>query len=151
MGYLNAENQKQVITHIVKLMKDVKLIRQSDNIGVNVNGENELAVRSLAHFDVDGKIDVHDLADVIKTIRTDNPKFRDDYPHFDDKQLRWLDSIDAYTEASSDVIRRYMQPAAIDSGLKKRFDERVTFLRNNNIRRPKVEATTEPPQLTPEQ
>src|SRR5260370_21027154 len=44
-----------------------------------------------------------------------------------------------------------MQPVAIDSGLKQQFDDRVTYLRNNKIRRPKVEAAPAPPPPTPEQ
>ena len=151
MGYLTAQNQQQVIAHIVKVTKDLKLIRQSDNIGVNVNGENELAVRALTHFDVNGKFDVHDLAGIVQQIRTELPKFRDDYPYPDEKNLEWLDSLEAIAEASKEMIRRFMQPAAIDNGLYKKFNTRVAFLQAEQIHRPKEQPKEEPKNLTPQE
>ena len=149
---INAQNQQQVIAHIVKLTKDLRLLRQSDNIGVNMDGENELALRALTHFDVSGKFDVHDLADIVQQIRTDYPTYRDDFPHFDDQQLKWLDSLDAINEASSEKIKRFMQPTAIDSGLYQRFNDRVGWLKENNVRRPKVDAVQEAAKpLTPKE
>src|SRR5258706_7634599 len=128
--YLNPQNQQQVIAHITKIMKDLKLLRQSENIGVKENGESELATRTLTRFDNNNRFDIHDLADVIKTIRTDKPLFRDDCPHFDDPQLMFLDSIESAQEMSKEKIKRFMQPTAVDSGLFARFNTRAKWLQD---------------------
>jgi len=150
---INAQNQEQVIAHIVKLMKDLKLIRQSDNIGVNVNGEKELAVRALVHFDTYGKIDVHALSDVIKTIRVEHPTYRDDFPYHDDQQLKEITSIEAARALSVEQLRMLTGNIAFSTGLNKRFNERCAWLQANGIHetKPVVSEPVAPVIMTPQQ
>jgi hypothetical protein len=109
-----------------------------------------------------GRVTAYDLnAVIIKLIDKglipldQGKKTQDEMPHKDDPQLRWLDSVDAYKEASSDKIRKFLQPAA--SGemtrdaskktLKERFDERVTFLQQRNVRRAETRSTQPTPRV----
>jgi hypothetical protein len=70
-----------------------------------------------------------------------NPR---NFPYADDPQLAWLTSVDSYEQAPAEKIRRFMQPAAVDSGLYIRFNDRVEHLRLHKIRAPKVEKPAEP-------
>ncbi len=83
-------------------------------------------------------------------------------PHSGDVSLAWLKSIDDYlddTPAIREKIANFCQPAARGemtrdaSGktLSERFSDRVTWLKNNNVRRPKVEKVVDANPLTEEQ
>lgn len=161
MGFLNAGNQEPVIAHLVKLIKDLKLLRQTDNIGVNDGGERELATRALEFFDTYGKIDVHDLAEVINKIRDEHPTYRDDFPHASDSSLDWIKSIEDYKQASAERIKFYLRGESNSANTKdasgktlyQRFQNRLAWLQTNKIHRVKNEQPAEPaaPVLTPEQ
>ncbi len=146
--YINDQNRKAVEEHIFNLMEDVKRMRGT--LALNKKGIEWVGGAAYAHYNQFGKIDWKRVAELVDEAQSYAP-LRLDYPHPDCAQLAWLTSVDDYADATSEVIRRYMQPVAIDSGLKHKFDDRVTYLRNNKIRRPKVEAAPEPPQLTPAQ
>jgi hypothetical protein len=151
MGYINDGNRKTVEDRIFNLMMDARAARQ-DGIGLNGAGINFLGEWALSTFDQTGAINLRTILELIKTIIEKYPTLSAEYPHADDPQLKWLDSIEAINEAKADVIKRYMQPVAVDSGLFQRFNERVGFMKSKNVHRPKVEAVQEAAKpLTPKE
>jgi hypothetical protein len=148
MGFLNDQNKKAVEDHIFGLLKDLKAMR--DGLGLNKDGINWLGDAATAHFDQFGAIDLRRVIELAAEARG-YAVLRDDYPHPNDKNLSWLQSVEDIREASVDVMRRYSQPAAKgemtrdSSGktLNQRFNDRVLWLGQNNVHRAQEPVTTE--------
>jgi hypothetical protein len=77
----------------------------------------------------------------------------EELPFKDDPNLRWLQSIEDYLEASADKIKPFndaiahaWQPKLGEKeSLNARFNARVSYLKRNNVRRPKVEEVPQAP------
>src|SRR5258708_31761154 len=140
MGFLNDQNKKAVEDRIFGLLKDLKAMR--NGLGLNKDGINWLGDAALAHFDQFGAIDFRSVIELADEARG-YAALRDDYPHPNDKNLAWLQSVEDIREASVDILRRYTQPAAKgemtrdSSGktLYERYCARVLWLRQNHVRR----------------
>jgi hypothetical protein len=154
MGYIKTEQERQTAIIRVKQLADNLNMLRSDvgGIGLSDEGINVAALKAMQNIDRFGFIDSHEFAKLVDSVKSEDIKYRTDMPHAGDQQLSWLTSIQSYRDASSEQIRKYLQPAAMGemtrdaSGktLKERFDERVSWLHSNRVHAPKQQETVQP-------
>src|SRR5260370_19825812 len=97
MGFLIDQNKKAVEDQIFGLLKDLKAMR--NGIGLNGNGINWLGDTALAHFGQFGAVDIRRVIELADEARS-YAAFRDDYPHPNDKNLAWFQSVENIREGS---------------------------------------------------
>jgi hypothetical protein len=72
-------------------------------------------------------------------------------PHAKEARLRNLRTVEDFKDLTSEQVRVFTQPAAIDNGMHAKFNERYRYVVDNNLRRPKVAKVEEAPVQQPKQ
>jgi hypothetical protein len=149
--------QEQAAQHINNLATQLQIARPQ--VGLTDAGIVELSRLAFLHIDATGSLGFKTFVDYVDTLAGD-PAFGGsisyDAPFREDPSLVNINTLEDIDEMKSEVVRRFMQPAAqmkdsTGTSAKERFDARVSWIKQNKIHRaPEPEAVEAPP-LTPSQ
>ncbi len=155
MDYLTEANEQAVEKHVIELCLNLKALRDG-SLGLGKAGIDVFWDYARGHFNQFGSIDLRRVIELVDYVKSAHPVYRDDFPHGSDKNLAWLQSVEDIHEASAEKHRRFVQGAAKgestrdDSGftLYERYNRRIIWLQQNNVRRPEEAPAPPPKELT---
>ena len=119
--------------------------------GVEPSMENWKVLVEQAKADGRLQFDTPQIVTVTQVVEPKVEEFKpeDHLPHPGEPSLKSLRTISDIQNLTKEKVQRFLQPAAIDSGLKKKFDERVQHIQKHGITELSSKAIESAPRQAP--